>query len=264
MAVQSGHALRAEHRAERRSGIAAPISPKRWRIAASATRRAISPSRSTTARNSPAPLTAGWHAYNITSDTGTGIGAWSDDEVCGLSRHGPRRRTAARRPGPMGEAVDHSFSQMAPSGYPRARRLTCAACRRLLRPTCRRRSRRRRRRRPKRAARPPTRAASKVFEAGLRQLPQLDWRQRRSRPSRRSDRQRARSTIPAATNVAQIVISGTRRLHAGRRHSMPAFGRAYSDNEIAAVANYVTARFGSAPSKVTAKDVADLRGQTAY
>jgi mono/diheme cytochrome c family protein len=45
---------------------------------------------------------------------------------------------------------------------------------------------------------------------------------------------------------------------------MPAFGPAYSDNEIAAVANYVTARFGSAPSKITEKDVAGLRGQTAH
>jgi mono/diheme cytochrome c family protein len=40
---------------------------------------------------------------------------------------------------------------------------------------------------------------------------------------------------------------------------MPAFGHAYSDAEIAAVANYVTARFGAKPSKVTAKQVTALR-----
>ena len=44
---------------------------------------------------------------------------------------------------------------------------------------------------------------------------------------------------------------------------MPGFGRAYSDVEIAAVANYVTARFGSRGSKLTAQDVAELRKQTA-
>ena len=44
---------------------------------------------------------------------------------------------------------------------------------------------------------------------------------------------------------------------------MPAFGNTYSDTEIAAVANYVTARFGSEPSKLTEKDVANLRGQVA-
>jgi mono/diheme cytochrome c family protein len=44
---------------------------------------------------------------------------------------------------------------------------------------------------------------------------------------------------------------------------MPSFGHAYSDDEIAAVANYVTARFGSKGSKLAPRDVADLRKQTA-
>ena len=43
---------------------------------------------------------------------------------------------------------------------------------------------------------------------------------------------------------------------------MPAFGSTHSDAEIAAVANYVTARFGSKASQLTAKDVAQLRKQT--
>jgi mono/diheme cytochrome c family protein len=67
---------------------------------------------------------------------------------------------------------------------------------------------------------------------------------------------------PGATNVAQIVISGTKR-HVEGAVSMPAFGNAYSDDEIAAVANYVTARFGSKPSAISAQDVAELRKQTA-
>ena len=66
---------------------------------------------------------------------------------------------------------------------------------------------------------------------------------------------------PGATNVAQIVISGTQR-HVEGAVSMPAFGNAYSDAEIAAVTNYVTARFGSKGSRLTAQDVADLRKQT--
>ncbi len=65
-----------------------------------------------------------------------------------------------------------------------------------------------------------------------------------------------------ATNAAQIVIAGTRRFVPGAM-SMPAFGSTYTDVEIAAVANYVTGRFGSAASNITAKDVAELRGQTA-
>jgi mono/diheme cytochrome c family protein len=37
---------------------------------------------------------------------------------------------------------------------------------------------------------------------------------------------------------------------------MPAFSEAYSDTEIASLANYVTARFGGKGSRLTAKDVA--------
>jgi mono/diheme cytochrome c family protein len=40
--------------------------------------------------------------------------------------------------------------------------------------------------------------------------------------------------------------------------AMPAFGDAYSDDEIAA-ANYVTERFGAAGSRLTAENVASLR-----
>ena len=40
---------------------------------------------------------------------------------------------------------------------------------------------------------------------------------------------------------------------------LPAFGSTHSDTEIAAVSNYVTARFGSARSGITDKDVAGLR-----
>jgi len=45
---------------------------------------------------------------------------------------------------------------------------------------------------------------------------------------------------------------------------MPSFGSAYSDTEIAAVANYVTARFGIEHSKLTDKDVAELRRQAPH
>jgi mono/diheme cytochrome c family protein len=64
---------------------------------------------------------------------------------------------------------------------------------------------------------------------------------------------------PTATNVAQVVISGANRRTPDGLTFMPAFGHAYTDDEIAAVANYVTARFGAKPSNVTPKQVAALR-----
>ena len=59
-------------------------------------------------------VAAGWRAYDITSDKGTGIGSWSDDDVFAYlaKGHAMGRGTAS---GPMGEAVDHSFSQMNPA-----------------------------------------------------------------------------------------------------------------------------------------------------
>jgi mono/diheme cytochrome c family protein len=44
---------------------------------------------------------------------------------------------------------------------------------------------------------------------------------------------------------------------------MPAFGTTYSDAEIAAVANYVTARFGAKGSSIGEHEVAYLRKQVA-
>jgi mono/diheme cytochrome c family protein len=67
---------------------------------------------------------------------------------------------------------------------------------------------------------------------------------------------------PDATNVAQVVLLGARRRTGQGEVIMPAFGHAYSDAEIAAVANYVTARFGAKPSSVTPKQVAKLRKAT--
>jgi mono/diheme cytochrome c family protein len=66
----------------------------------------------------------------------------------------------------------------------------------------------------------------------------------------------------SATNVAQIVLSGTTRRTPDGVVSMPAFGAGYSDADIAAVVNYVTTRFGAAPSNLTDKDVAQLRSAT--
>ena len=64
---------------------------------------------------------------------------------------------------------------------------------------------------------------------------------------------------PSATNVVQIILAGSSPTSVHGGLYMPDFGSAYSDTEVAAVANYVTARFGSEPSNLTAAHVADLR-----
>ena len=64
---------------------------------------------------------------------------------------------------------------------------------------------------------------------------------------------------PSARNVAQAIIWGVTRDSVNGPMVMPALD-AYSDAEIAAVANYVTARFGAAPSAITAAEIAQYAG----
>src|SRR5579871_180763 len=56
-------------------------------------------------------VTAGWRAFNITADKATGLGSWSDDDMFAYlsAGHVAGHGTAS---GPMGEAVDESFSKL--------------------------------------------------------------------------------------------------------------------------------------------------------
>ncbi len=203
-------------------------------------------------------LTAGWRAFNISSDKATGLGAWSDDDIFAYlsAGHAAGHGTAS---GPMGEAVDHSFSQLAPEDI-RAmvaylRTVPAIASADL----------------PATLAPPapashqdggsaPDPRGKMVFQGAC--VSCHGWTGESSLSPFATLTGTSAVNDPSATNVAQIVISGTRRHTPEDAVSMPAFGNAYSDAEIAAVANYVTARFGSKPSRITAQDVAELRKQT--
>jgi mono/diheme cytochrome c family protein len=65
---------------------------------------------------------------------------------------------------------------------------------------------------------------------------------------------------PTATNVALAVLRGASPLPAsGAIATMPAFGSVWTDDQIADVSNYVIARFGAQPSSITAAEVGKLR-----
>ena len=202
-------------------------------------------------------VTAGWHAYNITSDPGTGIGSWSDDAIFAyLSKgHATGHGTAS---GPMGEAVDRSLSRMDPADirslviYLRSIPAVASSEPATIAPPAPA--------SPKEGGEAADVLGQKVFEQACASCHNWTGVSLLS-PVATISGSRAVND-PAATNVAQIVISGTQRLAPGAI-SMPAFGSTYTDVEIAAVANYVTGRFGSSASKLTAQDVADLRSQTA-
>jgi mono/diheme cytochrome c family protein len=66
---------------------------------------------------------------------------------------------------------------------------------------------------------------------------------------------------PKGVNLVQTVLRGS-SVAAPQGHAfMPSFGAAYSDAEIAAVANYVVTHFGGVDGRVAPADVAKARLQ---
>jgi mono/diheme cytochrome c family protein len=204
-------------------------------------------------------LTAGWRAFNISSEKVRGIGGWHDDELVEYLSTGHARGHGTAS-GPMGEAVDESFSQFAPRdiGALVAYLRTVPAVASTDLPA---------------TLAPPAAASHRdggitadargkmVFEGAC--VSCHGWTGESAISPFATLTGAWAVNDPGATNVAQIVISGTRRYTPAGAVSMPAFGGAYSDEEISAVANYVTSRFGGKGSQLTAGDVAELRKQTA-
>jgi mono/diheme cytochrome c family protein len=201
-------------------------------------------------------VVAGWHAYNISSDAGSGIGDWRDDEVASYlsSGHAAGRGTAS---GPMREAVDLSLRTLSRGDIEAivayVRSVPAIA-----------------------TDDSPPKRTELVSASHLGGVPQdLDPRGKHvfaGACASCHDWSGVSPLTPHATlvgtrtvndpsgiNVVQIVLSGE---HGAAQDltRMPSFGRAYSDTEIAAVTNYVIARFGGRASSMTAHKVAELRG----
>jgi mono/diheme cytochrome c family protein len=203
-------------------------------------------------------ITAGWRAFNISSDKTTGIGDWRDEDIVSYLSvgHATGHGTAS---GPMGEAVDESFSQLTSedikalatylrtipavgsTDLPATRAPPASPSHKIIAGT-------------------PDPHGKMLFEGSC--VSCHGWTGESAISPLATLTGAWAVNDPSAINVAQIVISGTKRRSPAGAISMPAFGGSYSDAEIAAVTNYVTARFGSKPSTITEKDVAALRKQT--
>ena len=195
----------------------------------------------------------GWNAYNITSDRLSGIGDWSDAEIAQyLSKgHAEGRGVAS---GPMAEAVELSTSRMTPSDIAAMvaylRTIPAIETKAL----------------PQMAGPAPAVASTgpegnpvgkRIFEGACASC--HAWS---GHGAITSDQQltgnRAVNDATAA-NVAMMILNGTGGSPEKHGSYMPSFRTAYTDAEIAAVANYVTARFGSKPSRITPADVKRMR-----
>jgi mono/diheme cytochrome c family protein len=202
-------------------------------------------------------LTAGWRAFNISSDKNAGLGAWGDDALVSYLSigHAVGHGTAS---GPMGEAVDHSFSRLLPEdiralvAYLRSvPAIVSADLPATLAPPAPA--------SPREGGNTADARGKRVFEGAC--VSCHGWTGESPLTPFATLTGAWAVNDPSAVNVAQIVISGTKRHTPPGALSMPALGNIYSDVEIAAVANYVTARFGSKGSRITAEDVAALRDQ---
>ena len=193
---------------------------------------------------------AGWRAYNITSDANSGVGAWSDADLAKYLSSGNAAGHGSAG-GPMGEAVDKSLSYLVPSDIAAIvtylRSVPAISTSDLPAPKAT----------PAPASYKEGVVADydprgkKVFEGACASC--HGWTGV-SPVTHYATLTGVRAVNdPTAINVAETVINGT--------DYMPAFGQGYSNDEIAAVANYVTARFGVSPSRITGKDVAALRKQ---
>ena len=202
-------------------------------------------------------LTAGWRAYNITSDKDSGIGDWSDQDVYLYLSTGHANGHGGAA-GPMGEATDNSLSYLVADDvhalvtYLRSipahatdlpRTVTTPA------PASHKEGL---------VANADTRG-EKIFAGACASC--HDWTGVSPVTGYATLTGVRAVNDPSATNVAQTVINGVNRQTVDGRIFMPAFGEGYSDDDIASVANYVTARFGAKGAHLTGKDVADLRKQ---
>ena len=203
----------------------------------------------------------GWWAYNITPDPKYGIGAWSDTQIAGYL-HAGLADGRALASGPMGEAVSHSLQFLKP--------IDVAALATYLRTVPAREGRHRIEVDPAPA---PVQASTdiapgggdfpahvqglKLFEGACASCHRWDGQGLESRYAA-LEGTRGVNDVKGA-NVTQAILQGVKMRIGDSEVFMPAFGGAYSNTEVAALANYVIAHFGGKQGEVTPEAVAERR-----
>jgi mono/diheme cytochrome c family protein len=202
-------------------------------------------------------VAAGWKAYNLTPDPATGVGAWSDETLAQYihTGHVEGYGTAS---GPMGEAIDNSLRHLKPEDI-KALVVYLRTVPAISDPAL-----------PAPKTAPASASPKDGFAAADARGAALfagacaachGWTGKSPVLAAATFTGARAVNDPSARNVAQAIIGGVTRETQHGQTIMPAFGAAYSNLEIAEIANYVTKRFGATPSAITADQVAELRGQ---
>jgi mono/diheme cytochrome c family protein len=194
----------------------------------------------------------GWRAWNITSDKRFGVGGWSDQQLADYLNEGHADGHGSAG-GPMGEAVENSLQYLTPQDT--------AALITYLRTV------------PAKPGdadtdvntAPATVLASNawapggdaglagigphIFEGACASCHQWNGQGQQTPYAALAGSQAVND--PGGMNIVQTLIHGAKVRTAKGVAYMPAFGAAYTDQEIAAVSNYVIGHFGGKTGAVT-------------
>ncbi len=199
----------------------------------------------------------GWKAWNITSDKEYGLGRWSDEQIAEMlsAGHAKGHGVAA---GPMREAVDLSLSKLpqsdidaivaylrtvpAVSGTPDLKavrrndgELTSAST----------------------EVSPGTRSGKSIYAGACASC--HGWNGEGQFNPRAAILGGHALSDPTASNVVRVVLQGSSDHETAPGKTMPSFAKIYSDEDVAALANYVVEHFSGRKGTVTAKQVSGAR-----
>jgi mono/diheme cytochrome c family protein len=199
----------------------------------------------------------GWKAWNVTSDKDYGLGNWSDNQIAEMLSAGHAKDHGVAS-GPMREAIDLSLSKL-----PRSNIEAIVAYLRTV---------------PAVAGDPDLKAMPRKNEeltAGSTQISadtqpgkQIyagacaschGWNGEGQFNPRAAIVGGHALSDPTASNVVRVVLQGSSDHEAAPGKTMPSFAKIYSDEDVAALANYVVEHFSGRMGTVTSKQVSEAR-----
>ncbi|MFC0401338.1 c-type cytochrome [Paraburkholderia rhizosphaerae] len=207
---------------------------------------------------------AGWHAFNITPDKLSGIGDWSDADVVAYLSSGVAsgRANAA---GPMARVVEDSTQYLSGEDL-----RSIAVYLRALPPV------RRADTQPRDTRGVPATDVTALRGAAINGVNGAQLFIANCASCHRWTGEGIGASAPGAypplihnsvagatdpANLVMVILQGVSRKTQQAEILMPSFGNQLTDVQIAALANYVTARFGNPRASVTAVQVEQLRSQ---
>ncbi|MDN7184175.1 cytochrome c [Caballeronia sp. SEWSISQ10-4 2] len=206
---------------------------------------------------------SGWHAFNITPDKNAGVGAWTDDELTQYLAAGVAHGRA-NAAGPMADVVQNSTQYMTPEDlrsmvvYLRSVPAQSGGDTR-----------------PRDSFGKPTSVditamrgtsisgvnGAQLFIANCATCHSWTGEGRGGNAAGAYPSLIHNSVVgaSAANNLTMVMLHGVDRETKNSMAFMPAFGNELSDEQIAAISNYVTKTFGNPQSTTSADQVAKLR-----